>query len=144
MKDLASLCVTDLETRIKTLPQIASKVFHVYGEDDLTDSTKGISFPCVGVVYNGIRAMPENKETGKHGTSSELVVTLMLMVRDNTVATANVKEGALKLLDDMRDLIIRTKSPSGHLWRFQLESPVAGKKGVLAYIQRWATPVQLV
>lgn len=144
MIDLAAKCVTDIETKIGTLAAVKGKVFHVYGEDDLMDHTKGVVFPCVGVVYNGIRATPEDGATGKQGISGELVVTIMLLLRDNVSATSNPKEGALRMLDDVRELVMGTKSPSGHKWRFQLESPVAGKKGVLAYVQRWATPVQLI
>lgn len=145
MIDLAAKCIADIEARLKTLNKMSTRVFHVYGEDDLLDVTKSLSFPCMGVVYNGIRSVPEaGKDTNKHGTSAELVVTIMLLERDNTQTTANPKEGAIRLLDDARELIIRTRSPSGHMWRFQLETPVAGKKGVLAYVQRWSTPVQLV
>lgn len=144
MNDLAVLCVADIETRLKTLVDMSKRVFHVYGEDDLLDYTKGLTFPCMGVVYNGIRSIPENKETGKQGISGELVVTIMLLFRDSTSTTANQKASAISMLDDARKLILTTKSPTGHKWKFQLESPVQGKKGVLAYVQRWSTPVQLV
>lgn len=144
MKDLATKCVDDIETRLKTMAGMSKRVFHIYSEDDLMDITKGLVFPCMGVVYNGIRAIPEAGSTGKQGGSGELVITVMLFFRDESKAANSLKLSATELLDDVRDAIMGTRSPSGHFWRFQLEAPVEGKKNVLSYVQRWSTPVQLV
>ena len=144
MTALAINCIRDVENKVEAVPAFRGRVFHVYSEDELIERTKGMSFPCVGVVYDGIRSVGEpGKDTGKMGSSAELVVSVMIFFRQDTKAKADPKESVVGHLDTIRSQLLRTKSPAGHFWRFQIEAAVAGKEGLLAYLQRWATPVQL-
>lgn len=143
MKDAATKCVGDIETKLKTLSGMGNKVFHIYSEEDLLDVTKGLMFPCVGVVYNGINAVPEKESTARMGLSAKLVLTIMVFFRDDARSAVDEKLSVISTMDDIRGLIKGTRSPTGHYWEFQLEAPATGKKGLLAYVQRWATPVQL-
>lgn len=143
--DIATKCIDDVEARLKTLTSMQNKVFHVYSEDELLDETKGLVFPCLGVVYDGMRAGPETGSTSKQGISGVLTVTILMFFRSDVHATQDPKDTAAALLDQCRALFrANPRSPSGHYWQFNLESPVGGKKGVLTYVQRWSTPVQLV
>lgn len=144
MSAIAIDCIQDIEAKVESLPALRGRVFHVYSEEELVERTKGLSFPCVGVIYDGLRSVGEpGKDSGKMGSSAELVVTVMIFFRQDTKAKNDPKESVVSQLDVIRKNILRTKSPSGHFWRFQIEAAVAGKEGVLTYLQRWVTPVQL-
>lgn len=144
MSAIALDCIADVSKKVEELPVLRGRVFHVYSEEELVERTKGLSFPCVGVVYDGIRSVGEpGKDTGKMGSSAELVVSIMIFFRQETKAKTDPKESVVSQLDSIRSKLLRTKSPAGHFWRFQIEAAVAGKEGVLTYLQRWATPVQL-
>lgn len=145
MSGIAINCIDDLVAKISKIPSVKGKVFHVYSEEELTERCKGITSLWVGVVYDGLRAISEGgKDTHKIGGSAELVASVIILFRQDTKATIDPKETVVSLLDTIRKGVITTKSPSGHFWKFQVEAAVEGKSGVLAYVQRWATPVQLV
>lgn len=144
MTGIAINCITDIADRLNVIPSLKGKVFHVYSEQELTERTKGLTLPCVGVVYDGLRSVGESGDTSKMGMSSDIVVTIMLFFKQDTRAKVDPKDTMVALMDSIRDAIIGTRSPSGHNWKFQMEIPVAGKLGVLAYLQRWSTSTQLV
>lgn len=143
MTAIAIKCIEDLEARVEQIPALKGRVFHVYSEEELVERTKGLSFPCVGIVYDGMMAIPEPKPTAKIGGSAELVATVMIFFRQDTKAKNDPKDQTVALLDQIRGKILATRSPTQHLWRFKLEAAVEGKQGLLTYVQRWATPVQL-
>lgn len=136
--------VSEMERLIEGIPSLKGKVFHVYGEDDLIERTKAINFPYAAVVYDGIRSSKEEGATSRVGASGEIVVTVMVFFRNDARASNDPKEHVLMLLDTLRKHIMGTKSPTGHKWQFQYEAAAEGKKGLLAYTQRWSTPIQLV
>lgn len=149
MNDLATKCVTDLKTHLSQLIA-AGKVIHVYDENELMDKTKGLTFPAVGVVYEGMRAVPEtsnaesSKVSHKLGVSGELIASIMILQRPDSISAADTKTPAMTLLDDVRQEIMGSRSPSGHFWRFMVEASALEKNGVVIWLQRWSTPVQLV
>lgn len=147
MNDLATKCVTDLKNHLAQLIA-AGKVFHVYSEEELMDKTKGITFPAVGVVYEGMRAVNEGvsgeaRASHKLGVSCELVAAIMLIQRPDNISAADTKTPTLAMLDDIRQEIMGSKSPSGHFWKFVVEASAQEKNGVVIWLQRWSTPVQL-
>lgn len=145
MNNAAVLHVTDLTTKIQTVSEVKTQTYHIYADEDITEMTKGMGFPAVGVVYDGVRSVPETGASGKHGLSAEMVFSVLFFYRlGPSMATENTTATALQVLDKIRDAIKNTRGPSGHLWRFQMEVAVGSKKGVVAYVQRWAIPVQLV
>lgn len=145
MDNAAVLHVTDLVSKISTVSEVAKDVYHIYADEDITEMTKGMGFPSVGVIYDGLRAAPEMGASGKQGLSAEMVFSVLYFYRlGPAMATENTTATALQVLDKIRDSIKKTRGPSGHLWRFQMEVAVGSKKGVVAYVQRWAIPVQLV
>jgi hypothetical protein len=144
MNDIATKCVADLKSHLGQLIA-AGKVFHVYSEEELMDKTKGITFPAVGIVYEGMRAVPEDsdKKSVKMGVSAELVAAVMLIQRPDSISAADTKTPTMNLLDDIRQEIMGSKSPSGHWWKFVVEASANEKNGVVIWLQRWSTPVQL-
>lgn len=138
-------CIESVEQLLKSLDDFGSKVFYIYSEDELLDKTKAISLPAMGVVYDGMRSLSESgKDTGKIGVSAEIVVTVIVVFRRENFSTVDPKLKVVQVLDSIRNKFRGVRSPTGHLWRFQLEAAVEGKKGLQSYIQRWSTPVQLV
>lgn len=137
-------CANALAEAIRKVPGFEQRTFVVYSEDEILKETKGMAYPCIGVIYEGMRSIPEAGETNKQGVSGELVCSVLLFFKQDTRATLDAKETALETLDVVRKAIRVDRAPSGHKWKFQLETPVDGKAGVLVYLQRWATPVQNV
>lgn len=142
--EVAAKCLTSVIKTLQSIAAVSGKVFQIYSEDELMDKTKGMVFPCAGVVYEGMRAISEgSKDTNRQGLSAELVLSILIFFRPDALSPSNTKTSALNLLDDVRDSIKGTRSPSGHLWRFVVEAAATEKHGVVVYIQRWTTPVQL-
>lgn len=141
---LASQCVTDVQLKVAAVTAFKNKVHQVYTESELADKTKGISYPLIAIVYDGMGAVPESGLSGKQGRSAEVKVSVIMFFRAQATATANQTLAAVDALDVVRKQIHGTRAPSGHLWRFVSEVGSQGaEKGVYVYIQRWATPVQL-
>lgn len=133
---------------VETLQSIANikKTFLVYSAEHLMDSNKGITYPCAGVIYEGMRPYPEEgKSTHKVGVSNEFVASIVLLTHQDIISKDTYKSLAIEILDDFREEMFKTvrKSPSGHFWRFLFEAPASVSNGVVAYVQRWSTPVQL-
>lgn len=140
---IARLCVDDVIASVQSISQFKNKVFQVYSEDELFDRSKNLIFPCVGVVYGGMRASPESKATHKVGMSAELAVSILVLFKNDVTAKKNQKMDTVDVLDELRDALKDRRSPSGHFWKFQVEAAATANGGVLVYLQRWATPVQL-
>lgn len=143
MSVIAVSCIEDIEAKIRAVPAIGNRVFHVASEDEIVERTKGMSYPCVGVIYSGMTAINESGATAKLGQSAELVVSILLFFRQDSRATNDPKESTVAVLDAIRRNIMATRSPSGHHWRFKVEAAVEGGKGLMTFLQRWSTPVQL-
>lgn len=143
-KTIANACVQDLITKMKSVPSFQSKVIYAYTEDDLYDTVSTINFPGAGILYEGLRSVPdpESKNVGK-GRSAELHCSLLLLVSGKTIGNADYKLTAAEFLDQFRGAIMGTRSPTGNFWKFIVESPVSARAGVFAYSQRWSTPLIL-
>lgn len=137
-------CTDDVVSKVESVTGLKGRVFTVFSEEELIERTKGLGFPCVGVVYDGMRAISEPGSTHKIGGSAELVISVIVFFKQETRAQRDVKAEALQYLDSIRSTLLKSKAPSGHFWKFQVEASIDGKTGVLAYLQRWAAPVQLV
>lgn len=135
-------CVDEMIKSVGLVPSFAGKVLHVYSEEELSVKLKGLSYPCAAVVYDGMTSVLATG--GGIGASGAMVLSVMVFFRMNTVATTDPKETILAMLDSLRKQIRKAKSPTGHSWQFLNEAPAQGKTGILAYVQRWSTPVQLV
>lgn len=144
MTAIAISCIEDIEKKIKSVAAVGNRVFHVASEAEIVEKTKGLAYPCVGVIYTGMTAISETGSTSKLGQSAELVVTVLLFFKKDSRATNDPKESTVAVLDSIRKNIMATKSPSGHYWRFKVEAAVDGGESLMTFMQRWATPVQLV
>ena len=130
----------DMAVKLSSVKLIAKKVFDVYSESDLMDQGKLLKKPCVGILYEGIHAVPDG--TGK-GLSTELRLALAVIIESKDIGNLDRKDAAVDLLDEMRDKVKLTRSPGGYPWRFVMEAPVGLMGNNLAYVQRWSTRLML-
>lgn len=144
ISNIASNCVDDLVLKMKSVPAFSNKVIYAYTQDDLYDMAAQLQFPCAGILYEGIRSVPdpETKNVAK-GLSAELNCTLLLLVSGKSIGNADYKVTATQILDQFRNAIKGTRSPSGNYWKFLIESAVEARVGAYSYAQRWSTPVLL-
>ena len=127
-------------------PSLVGKVTIAYKPEDLFDHMKTVrSLPAVGVMYEGMRSIPEGQTTDKKGISSEIVISLMLIEQDDSIHKSDEKrERAIDYLDAIRVQFLDQRSPvTGHIWHFLVEAPAELKAGLTCWVQRWALPVQL-
>lgn len=125
---------------------LANRVVVAYEEDDLLDALKGVkSYPCVGIVYEGMRSTSEPGTTAKVGLSAEVVLSYVLIQSGPAVhATDEKRTKAIDYLEQMRDQFMGQKSTvTGHFWHFMVEAPVQMKGGMVVWSQRWSVPMQL-
>ena len=144
VSNLATSCIEDLQSKIQSVPAFQNKVFWVYTEDKLYDKAAQLNFPCAGILYEGLRSVPdaEGSNTAK-GLSAVLQASVILLVSGSTIGGADYNISAIQLMDQFRNSIKGTRSPANHFWKFVIESPVESQEGVYSYIQRWSTPVIL-
>lgn len=136
-EDTVGKCLEDIKAKLETINLVKKKVFHVYSEPDLEDASKNREKPCVGVMYEGLRSIPDS--SGK-GLSTQLGVALAVVMESKKGAFGlDRKSEVIKLLDDMRDAIKLTKAPTGHDWQFVMEVPSQPLGNFIVYLQRWQT-----
>ena len=140
---ICTLCVEDLQAKIQTVPAFKNKVFFVYTQDKLYDKAMQLSFPCAGILYEGLRSVPDADDRTAKGLSTVFQASVILLVSGSTIGNAEYNVQAVELLDQFRDAIKMTRSPANHFWKFMLETSVEARVDTYAYIQRWSTPILL-
>jgi len=140
---IANECVKDVVDRLNSIPDLKGRSFHVMSDNELLEKTKGLMYTCSAVIYGGITSVPDSGATHKVGLSATLTVDVLLFFKSSPSASSDPKVSAVELLDTVRAKFKDTRSPTGHFWRFTSERPVEVKSGVLGYLQRWTSPVQM-
>lgn len=140
MKNIAQKCIDNLQATLRTIPEVASKNWSVVSEDDLFDKAANLSFPCMGVVYEGLRSSSSPEKAGK---TAVITCSIYLLYKSGNIGKIDYKPKAVLMLDDLRDKIMDTQSPSGHKWQFGFESPAEDMHKALVYYQRWSAVVIL-
>ena len=138
-----SLCATDLRNRLQSIADFKNKNLFVFDEDDLADKIKGVALPAAGVMYEGMRSLSEAGSNTKIGLSAELVFSIMVISRAENIANVDSKTPLLNLLDEIRKSLLGTRSPTGHYWKFVVEAATRESKGMVFWVQRWQTTIQL-
>lgn len=145
MKDFARACMADLTDRVKASALVKNKVYTVYDQEHLMDTSKGIVFPCVGVLYEGTRSTSADQSQASHkvGLSAEAVYSIVLLTKPDIIGNNTNYLAAVDMLDTLRGLVLNTKAPTGHFWRFVVEAAAQEKNGIVSWVQRWSVPVIL-
>lgn len=149
--DFAALCTNQMMVTLQSIagatgtPIFKAKTIVVLNESELFDKARQLVPPYTGILYEGIRALPEpvGFQTAKTGVGAEIVISLILVTTAPTNAPLQDKVSVLSILDSVRNAIAATRSPTGAFWRFLVEAPAAEKNGAVLWVQRWSTPVNL-
>jgi hypothetical protein len=136
MSGVATDCVADLITKLKTVTAFGDKVLPVLSEEDLTSQAKLLKNVAVGVFYEGMTPA-DGKQVG--GMAATLACTVAVLLPLGGVGNADYKGLAAEYLDAMRAAVRLTTSPTGHRWVFALERPAGQVGSWYAYVQRWTT-----
>lgn len=130
---------------LQSIAELNGKVIQVYNVDDLMSNLVGVKYPAGGVLYDGMRSVPEAGAgpTDRKGLSAELIISVLLVMRTESFGPTDQPNQATVLLDTIRDKIKGTNGPSMHKWRFVVEAAAAERKGNILWVQRWALPLQL-
>lgn len=149
--NIAAACILDALAASQTVEALIGHAWHVLSDAELLAYHKGLLFPCMGIVYDGITPVqkprdpaPQAGSVGGGGVSSVLRCTFIILDRANTLLLEDTKNSTTLVVDSVRSAMLRRKSPTGHVWRFQLEVAVPSAKGTAGYIQRWETAIPLV
>ena len=137
MSDFATNCIADVTAKLKTISgtPFGDKVLGVYSEDDFSDKTGKLMTPFAGVLYAGLR---EAAGGPVPGASADLVVSILFGFASSRVGDDS-KVAAWDVLSKVRHVMRRTRSPTGHFWRFSSEVYAGNTKGVAFFIQTWKT-----
>ncbi len=148
MTAIVKRTIADLKTRLQAVPSLATKIFHVYSEDELMDQTKQLRLPAVGIVYGGMGTntdiSTQRQQSSPINASAIMDFNLIIMVQQSTMHGIRQEDQALDLLDEVRDTLQGQKGPSNHPYRFEIEGSAELRKGTVVWVQRWTNPVQLV
>lgn len=148
--NLAASSIESIMGLLQAVPGYSTKVFHVATEAELIDKTKSVSYPVIGVLYEGIRPTlgseggSRSSSQGGSGVSADLNIAVIMFFRNETMSSADSKLKYIIEVDTLRRAVLRQRGPGGHFWRFMVEAYVGGKDGRLAIVQRWSTTIQLV
>lgn len=138
---IATDCTSDIVAKVKAIGDFGAKgqekVFTVYSEEDLLEKTKLLKLPAVGIMYEGIKATAQ--DPSRQGLATDLTVALVLLMTGKAVGNLDTKNQAAQILDEMRNSILKTTSPTGHKWRFVSEVPTGALGNYVGYLQRWST-----
>jgi hypothetical protein len=137
--------VNAMMATMQEIPGLRNKVLFTYDDEDLMNQIKVVrNLPVLGIIYEGIHSLAEPSPSGRVGISSELILSLALIDQGEGVQRSpQNKIDSLELLDAMREKIINTRSPTGHFWRFMVETNAVLKANVVVWVQRYSTPIQL-
>lgn len=141
----ATDCVNAFMAVVQAIPALHDRTVFAYNEDDFMDNIKGlVKYPGVAIVYEGMRSVPEVGSTAKVGVSGELVISLILIEQGDAIRSTDTKKvNAINYLDEIRGKIMGTRSPTGHYWHFLVEAPAELRRGMVFWVSRWSTPIQL-
>lgn len=150
--NIIELCSQDLAEKVNQIDGLQDRAFLISSEAEMDAKTKGIGSNYVGIMWDGARSVPgaggrqapHHSSLGGGPISAEASFTLILTLRLQPIALEDPKFSAAGLLFGVRNIIARSRSPSGHWWKWGLEVslPTSGTKSI-TYVQRWSTAVQL-
>jgi hypothetical protein len=143
--DVVIRVMDELKEILQSIAKLTDKVIPVLSYEELMDKSKAAVKPCAGVIYEGMRAIAEpGKDTNRTGTSGEAIFTVLIIAEGQSLNTPQAKASNLRIMGEIRKAMRAKRSPSGHLYRFLLETPEDEKNGTVMWAQRWAVPIPVI
>lgn len=145
--DIINLAIEDLKTKIEAAPTVVgslnNKAIYVYDQDQLLCQSEQLTPPYIGVIYEGMTSDSNAQKCSTGGLSGRLRCGIFIVTGGETFGGLDLKPSATNLLNEFRECIRLTKSPSGHTWQFVEEILAPYDQESFGYIQRWQVKVQL-
>lgn len=130
-----------LQQSVQTVSGLERKTLICYDPEDLKRHLVATPSPAVGIVYEGASAQVE-PGTGRIGLATSATFGVYLAMDTSIVAGGrNVQFRAHELLDAVRSVLLDTRGPASHSWRFVVEALVESGKDRVIWVQRWDTPI---
>lgn len=149
MNNPIAALVDDLKTQIETVELVQKKVLKWTDLETLiaSDFSK-LTSPAITIAYEGLRSTDVGNPDGRThriGLSAEAQFGVYVAFRDPAVfkVQSDYIDQTVEIMDSLRDVLKNRRSPLMHFWRFVSEFPSIPQKGLIIWVQRWATPVQL-
>lgn len=135
-------CLDALKSGVQSIADFKdNRTMIALNPDELVQAIKGLSVPCVGIVYEGLQAIAEGGNTNR-GLGAQATFGLYLAVDAAVMTNAlNKKNTAIDHLSDIFGVFHDKKSPSGQYWQFMSERYVASYPGRTLWMQKWGTKV---
>lgn len=145
MADIVQDHITDVVTRLNTISTIQNKTVSLYTPDQILKTTEKLSYPAVGIIYTGIRGLPDSSRTGqKAGLMIDIFVAGEELCNDDAQIN-DLKPAITQILQDIRNVMACTTAPGSHKWEFMAEFPEQlQKEEILGYVQRWRAVTSIV
>lgn len=132
----------DVKARLLAIEalKLEGKTAHIYSYEELTDKSKAVSFPAVGVIYEGMRPDESANGNGKASSSisSRVIISVLLLTDNDNKAGGIPILKAHEYLDLLRDAINNKEAPNGKKYRFEVEAPASEKANKVLWVQRWS------
>jgi hypothetical protein len=144
MSDVIELILKDLKGVMQSIAKLADKNLVVLSAEELLTNAKMVAKPAGGVIYEGMRSVAEPGPSARAGLSAEAIFTILIVADGANLNTAAEKFNNLYLLGQLRSVLKARKSPTGHIYRFMVESPADEKAGIILWAQRWSVPVPMI
>ncbi len=142
--DIVVKALQDIQAKIETISTVRDKSRTLYQPNEILNLTETKGFPCVGVVYLGMKGLPKAND---QGMNTELTIDIYAVDKFICTSTDTATQPSLEVLGELRNAIKYTKfkcAGGNRLWEFVLEAPVDLGLDVLSYFQRWKTKLVLV
>lgn len=147
--DKVIACVEDVKQAVQSVAEFTNRTVFVYDQKDAADKLKGLQvFPAATIIYEGMRVVessnPAPQSSGRMGSSANLVVSIMVVDQGNQgLIKSDTRIPVMNLLGKLRRQMLDRRSPAGHFWKFVVEAEAAPANGLIFWVQRWQTPLQL-
>lgn len=141
--EIVQACIQSVQTAVQSVALLRTRTVMVLNEENLMDKLKGVNLPAVGVLYEGLRGVPD-RGAAQTGGMAEIVISVILVTPAPSSAPMADKTPLFTLLDSVRSTLMATRSPGGHFWKFVVEAAADEKSSVVFWVQRWSTIISIL
>ncbi len=145
MSDLISASQADLIKRLNTVSVLSGKVVGIFGSEFISSISDQMAVPAAGVAYAGAEGGDSRQGQGMVGTAEFLVILIGYSLNLG-LASLSSPTPTLEVLNDMRNAVKLTDSPSCHDWVWNYEKPLVmdAAQCQVVYVQSWTTKVPML
>lgn len=150
MADIVTDLMNDLVSRIDNVQKAKKHIAKIYEMDDFLNGENQLAYPAVAVIYQGLVAKEDNRNSNKTGLADFAIFDIVVLGASKDLdRSSETKHATTKILDDIRkEIKCSNVQRAGALrpWQFVHELPLVDSDLSdlhMAYVQRWKTTVIL-